>query len=474
MPKRDPKPRAPLPVVLLGAEGLEYLSTGPDGSLYARSEEPVEPGAPCAARAAALVRSTGQAPGPCIVALGSTIVKQRVLGLPEMPAKDLRQILQRKAAALIEAAPEETLFTALPMGLEKDAKEHKWMLLAMRRTVYLGLRYAMRDQGFIVRRVVSERMALASAAETVTDGAADEACIAVGMEVGACGVHLIHDGELVHQTVLTAQFDDEATMAKVLVQELRGFDAFWRRRSRGGAVGRVVLIGFAPRWAERLEFAVRAALPTSKIQRLVREGTDGRKSARMVALAACRSESAVQVSLAAPLAPRKRSIILVAAASAALAIGLAIVTLDGAEGRKLELEAERESFAARAVNLDRLLAEQAHIEATLDAVARHQKRLAYLGSYGLPLEDSLREVIGVIGTNGSVTNVSFVGDPDNGFGVQIAGEIPATPVASQRAIDTMLAASESATLLTDFTVATPRMTSTSGPTLGFNAEARLK
>ena len=49
-------------------------------------------------------------------------------------------------AMLIDAAPEEALYAALPLDIEEGAKERKWMLLALRRSNYLALRYAQEDQ----------------------------------------------------------------------------------------------------------------------------------------------------------------------------------------------------------------------------------------------------------------------------------------------------------------------------------------
>ncbi|MEZ6013662.1 MAG: hypothetical protein R3F49_00990 [Planctomycetota bacterium] len=474
MHSRSKNPRSPLPVLLVGADGIEFLSTDEQGSRFARLAEPIEPGASAATRALNLVKSVKCEPGPCILALGSSILHQRVLGLPQTPPKELRVVLQRKAAMLIDAAPEETLYAALPLDVEEGAKERKWMLLALRRSHYLALRYALREKGFSVRRVVSERMALASAAETVIDHSANESCLAVGMEGGATGVHLLHGGELVHQSVLTTRFDDDASMAKVLVQELRGFDAFWRRRSRGGSIDRVVLVGFAPRWAERLEFAVRAALPSSKIQRLVRESTEGMRAARMVALAACRSVSPVQISIDVPLAPLRSRVALVAAASAVMASVAAYVSFDDARGHRDRIIAEQRALQEQAATCDQLVADQGRVRSAMEELALQRKRAEFLGRHGIPLEATLRDALTLVGDSAALTSFSVASDGEDAGIVKLAGEMPSAPVAAQTAIDGMLARAQQSALLTNFEVATPRMSGTMASTLAFHGEATLK
>lgn len=474
MSKRPHHTRSRLPVILFSAEGLEYLGEGPEGVQFARLTEPVEMGAAAATQAAALARSLGAAPGPCIVALGASFLSQRVVSLPEVPAKELRVVLQRKAAALLEVEPEEALFSALPLDVEESAKEQKWLLLALRRSAYLRLRYALREAGFHVRRVVSERMALAAAAEVHVGQASGAACIAVGMEGTATGVHLLHGGQLVHQTVLSTRFEDDSAMAKVLVQELRGFDAFWRRRSRGGNVDRVVLVGIAPRWADRLEFAVHAALTSATIQRIECESESGARGARIASLNACRAESAVQVSLDLPLAPRRRMVVSAACASALLAAGVAFVSVDGLEERRARLEAERAQLETRAKDHDAVVRQERVIDDALDALGLHRERLARVGGYGLPFDRALTEALLVVGADGGLTSLSLTSSGSDAGKVELGIELPASPVESQRAVERILERAATARNLGAFTIETPRASAAAGATLRCRAEASLE
>jgi len=507
MSQRNPAGEHALPVLLFGAQGVEFLSAGTSQAVYLRSDGPVEVGAGAALIAAELLVSHGQAPGPCVLALGGAWTSQRVINLPQVARRDLEVVLQRKAAALLETEPDEALFAALPLDIEEGAKEHKWMVLATRRRAYLALRYALRERGFRVRKAVSERMALASvvertfgtgsaqgrtpasgtgatadttphiASETTADTTASdavEATIVVGMESGAIAVHLLHGGDLVHQSVLTAHFDDDAAMAKALVQELRGFDAFWRRRSRGGTVGRVVLVGFGPRWADRLVFAARAAIPQAICERLLHEGQSESQAARPTALAACRTETKLQLSLDLPLSPSRGSLAAIGVASVVVAACLALVAVEDLDAREARFDSERAALEVRSVDHDELLKREQEITCGLDLLGRHRRRIEYLGSRGLPFEDLLRDTLDVIGGRGALTSVAVsLGGLEPGR-VTMTGRMPSEPIATQSAIEGMLEAAEHTVTLKSFEVATPRAGSDRATTLEFTAEARLE
>ena len=66
-------------------------------------------------------------------------------------------------------------------------------------------------------------------------GDAEAACIVVDVDLDSVVVSLVQGTTLRHQNRISGTFASVATMAMALVQELKSFDAFWRRSSRGCA-----------------------------------------------------------------------------------------------------------------------------------------------------------------------------------------------------------------------------------------------
>ncbi|MCY3003186.1 MAG: hypothetical protein NTV21_15400, partial [Planctomycetota bacterium] len=229
-------------------EVAEWLSHAPSGEpAYARAAVQGSGPADLATAAAAARDQAGAQRQHCTLVLGGSLVDHRVLELPELARGDLRSVLARKAAHALGAELDDTLFAALPLGISEHAdgdgpKGQKWLLMSVRKSVLRPIEVECRRRGVELARVSSASLARLCEAQRVR-GDAEQACIVVDVDLDSIVVSLVQGTTLRHQNRITGTFATVPTMAMALVQELKSFDAFWRRSARGAGVTQVVVIG---------------------------------------------------------------------------------------------------------------------------------------------------------------------------------------------------------------------------------------
>ncbi|MCA9002929.1 MAG: hypothetical protein KDB61_13475, partial [Planctomycetes bacterium] len=203
-----------------------------------------------------LVEQAGGKPRKCVLLLGGGLVKQRIVAVPHVSDKEIKGILHRKAANILDVELHQTAFTATPVVQAEGSKEERWLISAVRLDELRSLTRHLRESGFAVRRIVYTRLALLAAGESCLSlETEDQGGIVIGVEDNSVAISLVAAGGLVQQTVVPGAFQMNSTMAASVLQELRGFESHWRRHSRGGNVAQVVVAGLAHEEASQFELA---------------------------------------------------------------------------------------------------------------------------------------------------------------------------------------------------------------------------
>lgn len=448
-----------LPVLCIGTDCVEWLGAGAERSpVYGTMRVKRHSATEIVKAATELVASLGRRPGLCLLALGHGILEQRTINLPPLQKKELRTVTLRKAANLLGAETADTLFASMALSKRSGdateaSAEHRWLVVAMRRSVVSELFLALRDAGFRFKRVVSARLAPLALAREL-HSSEQNACVVVGAETQAVTVSLMQGGSLVHQTVLSGRFSDSASRGTALVQELRGFGAFWRRMSRGGSLTDVYLVGFEPEQANRLRPAVHASLPGAIVAQDPAED-DGREGAnRSTVLHACAIRDTFQLDLSLPLPPRRHAL---AATALSMTLAAGAVGLVG----HAHFSGVREVWRDRSRALDEQAFELrglGEVQASIDvAVARLETEarcVRSVGSVGLPLDQVLRDTLEAFGPRAGLLSLSTRAD-EGEVALELAGVTDARPASSLSALEEIAGRLEASEVIGDVRIAPP-------------------
>ncbi len=389
-------------VLAIGADRVEWFEPGPD-PVYLSA--PLETGSPARmGRAAAkLLRENGIKKRTCRLMLASGLLEYHILRIGAVPPKEVRGVLHRKAANALGEPLEDTVFAAIPMTRdfngESPAAAAEWMLAVARRKDLLSLYLELRRLGIHVKSVVAGRIAkIAAAAEQVRTEKG--AAICVGVSRANLSVSLITDGELVQTVSLAGNYQAGTIDSATILQELRSFEAFWRRRSRGEALGKVILVGFHPLDAMRLTSVVQSSLKSSQTiffpEGLKAKSGNTAPLERLSALSAALADGPLQMDLRMSLPPRVPRIVCTGLLAVAMGTGIAwnhrentMEELSGA--RELLADLRQKTALAREV-------EQASeaVERVLDALDEEQRAQWSARSLGIDPVHDLPAVLGAL------------------------------------------------------------------------------
>ncbi len=473
-----PRSRAPARSAVLHlthdvAEWLSHASTG--GPMYARAKVLGASAADLATAAASAHELAGAQRKPCTLALGGNLVDHRVLELPELARGDLRNVLARKAAHALGAELEDTLFAALPLGLSEHAdgdgpKGRKWLLMSVRKSVLHGIEVECRRRGVELARVSSATLARLCEAQRVR-GDVDQACIVVDVDLDSVVVSLVQGTTLRHQNRITGTFTSVPTMALALVQELKSFDAFWRRSARGAGVTQVVVIGLDLDRSRLFANAIGAALPEAKLSNLPIDGEPtlagvAREDVpRVVSLAPCGMGGPFALEFRLALPPRPRTLLAVGSA-VALVASLAGVTLKHSLSGELEgLQERRHAYETGSASLESLEAENREAERLIGSLQLEVDRLLRSRGLGIPVAPAIRAVRNAVEATAELRTISI--ERFDGTGnVRFSGLVDSDPVESIEALKAVEQALERNPLLKDVQIETSTFRDTGSASVG--------
>jgi hypothetical protein len=444
-------PKRALPVLSIGLDFVEWLSGTGEDSLISCEPAPGQTATELAESAVRAAKSAGMRPGTCILSLGQGMVAQRHITLPGIAPKELRKILARKAGNLVDCDPADTLFSCLPLGHHEDNQEGKWLVLAMRRAQASELRLKLRHRGFKINKVVMGRQAfLAAAADSIEEEEGSR--IVVGVETASVSVSLIDGPGLIQQSILPGAFTKST--ATMLVQELRGFEAFWRKTSRGQKLDRVVIVGLDAHMGQLLESGLLGALPGVQASFVPPIDCEPVRSSRAEALSAARSTSPFQLDLTLPLPPSRSTIFVMAACMTIIA---GIIGFVGRERLISERDGWRDDVRAlecQLVDFDDIEDAHALIEKSTGSLRAESERLAEVASEGVPMEAMLGAALNAFDGHGVL--LSFNGqEGEESFELSMAGATTGDPMTGIDALESLRDSLEASDLLQEVVVMPP-------------------
>jgi len=492
-----------LAVLVLGQDAVEWLHSGPNGQ-QSFATEPVLGNGPRAMVEAAerALTTAGSARRTCVLALGPSLVKQRIVTLPELPRADARRVLLRKAASLLECEPHDVLFQAIEVGAEaanrgaapaKNAEagakpERRWLVAAVRRRELSALRYGLRRAGIRVRRTVSLQLSGLARAQTLRSDLAP-ACIVVSAMRRSVSVSLVQGETIVNENVLEGDIRTQHSLAMSLIQEIKSYDAAWRKGNRGDAVGQVVLLGLPVDRAPLFKAAVQAALPSATVlgesdQRAAAsvqpdvvpaaEGTEVREalarevpaatpsadSGRIEMLVAALEPGRFQLDLMLPIPARTSTVAVVLSALFALFASVGTVAYRSTSRREAEvLKAVRE-LDAKSVDLEDLRTVNDRIHARLEALRALTRRNGEVLQQGWPLSEVLSNTLCAFGKDAALMSMTL-DRPAGAAHITLDGVTAPNPIEAMLRVDRVVQSLEACARF-ERVVATPGGTLSDG------------
>ncbi len=438
MPKEARVPRKPNGAVLyVGTERVEILATSSSGADVHRSK-PVEEGASAAdlARSAAEAFAEGSVPRrACQLLLTQGMVAHRVVSLPTLAPAELRRVLQRKAANLLERPEAETLFAAHPLWdceERSSSSERMWLVAALHRPTLACLREELRRRGIQVRKTSWDRLACLGALDT-NPAQEPRATLLIGVEPRSIGLTLTFGSEPVHLTTLKGDLHRVPGIASALIQEARGLEAHWRKTSRGKELDEVRLIGMGTETRAIVEPALHAALRGVTVRSAEPVGSEPHAEI----LAAARSPSPLALDLSVPL-PRQKGVVVASMLLAgALGAYLGIEQYDRLTARAERWAREAEALSPAPATVREVRANYERIVSALAAFEKERDRILAVGSQGIPLQDVLEQALGAF--QGRAALMSLSCDAlERGQRVSINGSTIAEPSSSLAALESLV------------------------------------
>ena len=380
------------PLLYFGGGQVEWVPRpGSEDSGYRKDETLSRSPQDMVRVARGLVRESGSKPGKCTVLLGGDQVKQRMFSLGEVPAKELRQVLRRKAANLLEVEEQHVVFSAIPLASHDGENEHRWLISAVRLEEIRSLQRQLLRDGFRPKRFLFARQSMLRTAESyLSTGSDDEAWVIVGVEETGVAISLVAAGQLVQQSVVPGVFDAQSAMAASVLQEMRGFESYWRRFSRGGAIDDVFVAGLTDAAGEHFQVACHAALPNSEF--LSVGGGDGASDdeARAAYLSTCAAGEGIEgdLSLAAPVGKKWM------ATTAVLTLALGVLvgkTMQGKLSTLANVHFEKADLLENSVrNLTEIEGDLDRYQASMDELNLRGEIIGQIGTAGLDLASWLQ------------------------------------------------------------------------------------
>ncbi len=225
--------------------------------------------------------------------LGGGLVEERLVQLPALPRKRLREVFARRAAQWVQG---EALWAALELGAEAKEGGSAWLLVSAPKQRTLELFGALTAAGWSPQRAQASPLAqLGAALGGVED--LDGGTIVVAVEPDQVVVSLVADGRrLVLQSVLAGDLSRSVSLGASLVHELRSMESHWRKHHHGRSVRQVALLGLAASRAQVLAHTLAGVLPDAVVRQVANNGSEG-DEARGNALLLARGRHPFQLDL---------------------------------------------------------------------------------------------------------------------------------------------------------------------------------
>lgn len=364
------------------------------------------------------------------LALGSGLILHRVLALPTLSKKELREVIERRTTATQGEVDDGYYFTARDVGGLPDG-ERNWLSTAVEREFITKLLVQLRRRRLRVRGIaVCSLAALYRAGEFTADG--ESASIAITIDENSIEVSLIAEGVLISSESLEGNLQENSHLISSVLQTVRSVAAFWRK-SRGGAeVARVRVFGMTSERGAFLEQAIAGALPGAQAQCDQGPTTDSDDSERISTLSACLSDHPIAPNFMVPLPlTRKAEVIGLSACAGALLLGFAIVSR-AVEGPRRELMQEIAQLEDESAKLPILREVELNSGQAISSLERRVNRASRVHTSGIDYRNTMADLLGAFGDRAAVLSVSVGAENDGIHEVTLSG------VTESASIDSLL------------------------------------
>ncbi len=414
----------------IGPRFVEWLDMLPAGSRYGCVPIEKEGSEELLSASERAWQEAGRGRKACILVLQRGLAAHRLLSLPSIPRRELLDVFRRKAEQLIGAEHGDVLFTTRNLGTDPaegtaGASSTNWLLVALRGEIVRPLRERLRARGFRVVRVVSGSLSTLAHARTQAS-APEKAVVVVSIEPSSVGLALV-EGERLHNCeTIEGDLRTSPSMATGLLAEVRSRASFWKRKSRGEALGQVVIVGMASDRGELFARAVRSALPEAEVALLPAGGDDA--AVRQALLASVHATGRLNPDLTFQLSPKRGLVALLATATCLCGVSVALRTFDHFSSRLEGVRSETRAFTRALGEMDGIVGEHERAQALVGELARRTERMAEIETYGVPLEALLEGIPPALSGRAVLQELAVSADPQGGGSVRLRAETLAEPL----------------------------------------------
>jgi hypothetical protein len=404
VPKSSLRNVAVLALSASAAEWLEYDAHG----LARHASVPVA-GASAGDFARAALEARSAAGGRlhrCRLALGEGLLSHRVLALPTLAKRELRNVLERKAAQAATGEDKSPIFSALDVGPGLEGSRN-WLTVTLERELIMALLIRLRGHNFRIRRIVSTTLAgLQRSTEHLQSES--QASIAVTVGQDAVEVSLIAGDHLASSDTLAGNLRESPQLVTGLLQLVRTAAAFWRKSQRGAEVASVHILGMPPDRGVFLAQAIGGALPGTQVRCDPSAEDETPGAERVAVLNACLGDGPLALDIQVPLPPRRSLAMLgLAACAGSLLLGFGIVqrAVETPRARILNEIAELEGQAADLAHLQR---RQQEVSESMSLIVQRMGRALEIGREAPDYDAAMSGVLGVLRDRAALLSIAVV------------------------------------------------------------------
>lgn len=294
--------------------------------------------------------------------LGSALLQERVVELPELTRAQLVHVLERRSQ---QNVGEECLIGALALGTANPDGQQHWLLSAGARARLKALYRALEAHKLRPSTVLPSTWALIGAACEHAP-AASESCAAICVEPDAVTVAVITPEGLQQHSTLRGNLVESATLGAALLHELRSLDAQWRKEHQGRPIASTCVLGLSSDRARSLCQALSTVLPGAQQGSFPAAATSS-EQARAECLLAAATQNKITLNL---YLPRPRPALRWASAAALLTLGASVglVFASSFESERESIVQASEQLSTHTHDLPALQQLHSTVRGTLDQV----------------------------------------------------------------------------------------------------------
>ncbi|MFT7669169.1 MAG: hypothetical protein ACI8X5_001869 [Planctomycetota bacterium] len=441
-------------VLALSSSMAEWLEYDSDGSpLYASVPVKGE-GVRALAQAAIDAReAAGGTTWRCRLALGEGLIAHRILALPSLGKRELRQVLERKSAQAITAEGKTALYSGIDVG-PSQGHLRNWLTLTVEKELVTELMIRLRSNRFRVKKLAATILAGMHRANE-PDGKGKDVSIAVTIEDHAVEVSLISGDQLVSSDTLKGSLQSNPHLGTGLLQLVRTSAAFWRKTQRGAEVTSVQVIGMPADRGHLLATALESALPGTLVVCYPHSDDETLYASRIAVLSACLGDGPLAHCISVSLPPRRSfGMVGLAVCAGSLLLGFGIVERLLQEPRA-ELLTQIARLEGQTADLPRMERQEQTANEALGLIKSRMSRALEFGKEAPDYQASMANVLEVLVDRASLLSITVLPALKSGNELQFTALTNTSSVAALTSVREVQEALEASSGFSDVRVDLP-------------------